>query len=259
MLWRLKGGIGHEGGPANSLEEIAERLNASEPTPPRPGARDQPWTASAVRNALRTARNQRLVLLRRMGSLLAAVDEHQPIRSHELTGLGRRHQLDVYWIWDRFQLGDVIDIDVERGAPAGAPVEIDRQQATVVITDLGRNILDRYRKLLAIPVELHEAAHKLWWNDGQMPRAAVPRTGRFYGASLDELVGMGLAEERPGRLMAATKLGLRIDQDWGVTANLDEQGRWDREFRPDAEELRNLPPHWDWDDRPVLPPGPRPG
>ena len=62
-----------EGVPWQTLEEIAEKLNADDETP-RPGG--GPWTPTSVKTAFRGVRQRQLTLLRRMGSMLEAIRPH---------------------------------------------------------------------------------------------------------------------------------------------------------------------------------------
>jgi hypothetical protein len=245
----------HLRGGSQSLEEMAERLNEMDPTPPRPGAPGERWTASAVRNALRAVRTQRLVLLRRMGSLLAAVAAHEPIATADLVALGRHHQVDVYWLWDRFQLGDAIAAPPEVNIALSAPVEIAERHAGIArLSDDGRQILRYYDRLREFPEEVQEVARFLWWYDGDMHRNEVRRYCRLFGARFDDLFELKLAEQRRFNRVVATDLGISVGLTWVAIGGDDPTGRWDCVFQPDAGERANLPADWDWDDRPVLPP-----
>lgn len=245
--------LGEEQAPYYSLEDLAEQLNEQSPTPPRPG-RQQKWTASAVRNVFRAIREERLVFLLRMGSLLDAVRHAQPVEVGDLLRLGRRHQVDIYWLWDRFHLGAWVEVESSLVPRLAPPIAVDRRTGTATVSEEGRHVLKLYEQIDAYQREVQDVLAQLRVVDS-VSRAGLRRICRWYGTTPDAVVATGLLVPLGGNRYAKTPAGDAVGQSWHVITHEDvDEGRWEAEFLPDPDEERLLPTNWDWDDRPPIPP-----
>jgi hypothetical protein len=242
--------IDDDGKPAWSPGEIARKLNDLPDPPPRPGAPGTPWNAAAVKTILRTLRNQREVLLRRLGSLLAVVDHHGRISPIELTRLCREHQVDAYWVWDRWRL-PYLELHSDFGRHRYSP-PLELRDDYMSVAPEGRRVIELWRQLHTYPAEVQDVLEALSWKDYRLRPEALFRVCERLDASFDVVVASGLVRPAAkGGLFEATAAGRRVGDRWRLIAGQDE-GRWEYEYRPEAEEEVSLPLDWDWDDRPLL-------
>ncbi len=254
IVERAKTSIDAEGVPAYTLEEIAEEINALPCPPPRPKPHEgEPWTASAVRSIFPAIRRPRLTLLMRMGSLLEALERHGPAPVSDVLDLCQRHQVNIYWLWDRYQL-PWIEPDSQMLEPFAPVVDLDWKQATATISSGGRGVLGLYEQADRYPHELQDVLAQLIVGPPPVSSKSVRRLCRWFGTSFERLISSRLVRVTEGGHYEPTQEGETVGNQWNWIAwNIEEQGRWDWEFLPDPDEERLLGPGWDWDDRPPLP------
>jgi hypothetical protein len=248
-LWRS---LDHDGKPSLSLGQIADRLNADPTVPPRPGRTDQPWTGPAIKGLLRTLRNQRQILLRRLGSLLAVVAQRDGVLPADFRRLALEHQVEPYWIWDRYwpPLGSGPGPAISRVIRPLGPLD-----GRIVVYPNGWAVIELWRQIHEFEPEVQDVLEAMRHEDWTLGFEALYRVCERFDAPAEKVIHSGLVElDDASKTFRATREGTRVGERWGLIVSDQEEGRWDAEYQPTPEELNTLPSDWDWDDRPLLSP-----
>ena len=240
------------------------------------------WTSSRVDRAAHAIREQQEQLLRRTGSLLASIEADREIDVRELPRRCSRHQVDSYWIVDRFHLPELrarleavhpvigtdlrgwhfappLDISLsKRGPLRGRPVaRVSREGARVI--KLWRTLCERSRPLIDAMYELWQRSAVYGRSDTVDPNAldlaTVTSFCRRHGFTAEALVERRLLLVGPGAgggvRVQITAGGASLAGDGRLLSGALHH-RWDAVYQPTSAEEAVLPDGWDWDDRPLL-------
>jgi hypothetical protein len=243
-LWRE---LDEDGAPKRSLGEIADALNARDDAPARPGRAGQAWNPAAVSNALRTLRNQRLTLLRRLGSLLAVIAQADGVEPSEFRRLALDHQIEPYWVWDRLH-GSSPPAFVDALKPPLGPLEGD-----IVVYPEGWRVVDLWRQLHEHEPEIQDVLDAMSRQDFVLSFEALYRVCERFGVPVERLIASDLIDlDKRTNRFRATETGRKVGHRWRLIASPDDARRWDHVYQPTPDELTSLPSDWDWDDRPII-------
>lgn len=267
--------------PGYTLEQISVRLNTLE-MPTRAGhdagawdelideslllgigrgmAEELRWTPSKVRAAIRAMRTARLQLLQRLGSMLYILDATSSFPSGFMS-LCKYHQVNSWWIWDRYQLPHLLERRAaSRRGRVEPPVSLtwpttEHPGGRVTVTAFGRTVLRLYGEIAPLSHVANDVLSQLRGCES-FTQKQLRKIIAFYAAPQSAVQEVERhMQQHPSGGLCLNDEGAAAAEAWhAACVEADPRKRWDRILQPTQEELDVLPTDWDWDDRPPIPP-----